>query len=278
MSTRKLTHEEFLNKLIRTNKNFVDGVFTVEGEYMGDAKPVLLKDKYGYCTSTPNNLYKGIKPNVSSAIDKNLYFAAMSKELHGDKYNYDNVLYTGYENKIEIVCLLHGSFIQTPHTHLDKSGCPECGRGVQSNTKINGDSFSFSTWISVAEKSKNFNKYKVYIVRLFDDDEDFIKIGRTFTKTSKRLCDIPYNFEVIKNWVFYNADQAFDVENEIKRKYKKYRYKPLKKFGGSCECYTKTIVTETDITETIGLDDLVYKILDYEFGPDFEHEDTVFSK
>jgi len=274
----EFTHQQFLDKLSRKNKHFVNGVFTVEGTYIDNTTPILLKDKYGYCKAKPSNLYTGTKIKISSAIDKNLYFAAMAKELHGDKYNYDNVSYIGYEDKVEIICPIHGSFFQKPHIHLDKSGCPACGRKIQSNTTINGNIFSLSTWISVAEKSKNFNKYKVYIVRLFNDDEDFIKIGRTFTKTSKRFYDIPYNFEVIKNWVFYNADQAFDVENEIKRKYKKYRYKPLKKFDGSCECYTKTIVTETDITETIGLDDLVYKILDYEFGPDFEHEDTVFSK
>jgi hypothetical protein len=248
------------------NKNFVDGLFTVEGEYDKDNTPILLKNKFGFCKSTPNNLYRGIRPDITSAIDKNLYFTNMSKSLHGDKYDYSKVLYTGNENKVEIVCPIHGSFFQSPHTHLDKSGCPECGKRAPLNTSEKTNTFTYAYWVNSAEKSKHFDKYKVYIVRIFDDNEDFVKIGRTFTNTDRRLKDIPYNYEIVKIWNFYHADQAFDIENEIKKKLKGYRYKPLKKFGGHCECYTTNVIFETDITETVGLPDLVHKIIEYEYG------------
>ena len=50
------------------------------------------------------------------------------KEVHGDKYDYRNVIYTKMINKVEIICHEHGSFYQTPHSHLKGQGCPECAK------------------------------------------------------------------------------------------------------------------------------------------------------
>ena len=206
----KYTHEQFLEKLYRTSENFRSGIFSVEGIYQGDSKPVLLKNKYGLCQIVPNNLYTGSKPNISSAINKSEYFANMAREKHGDRYDYSLVDYKTTEEKVAIICPTHGVFYQTPHTHLDRSGCTKCGRMTDANTKDKSNTFSLDGWINSAEKSKHFEVYKVYIVRLFDDNEDFIKIGRTFTKTRKRFEPIPYNAEEIKNWIFHNPNQAFD--------------------------------------------------------------------
>lgn len=46
--------------------------------------------------------------------------------VHGEKYKYDKVNYTGTHNKVKIKCLLHGYFDQTPLNHLQESGCPKC--------------------------------------------------------------------------------------------------------------------------------------------------------
>jgi len=54
-------------------------------------------------------------------------FLKNAKIKHGDKYDYSLIEYTNYNNKIKIICQIHGCFEQTPSTHLYKGGCPKCG-------------------------------------------------------------------------------------------------------------------------------------------------------
>lgn len=54
-------------------------------------------------------------------------FLAQAKAVHGDKYNYDKVVYKNIDSPVEIICKKHGSFMQTPYTHINqKAGCPIC--------------------------------------------------------------------------------------------------------------------------------------------------------
>jgi hypothetical protein len=50
------------------------------------------------------------------------------KEVHGERYDYSSVHYTGANNPVVIGCALHGTFEQTPHGHLKGKGCSLCGR------------------------------------------------------------------------------------------------------------------------------------------------------
>ena len=49
-------------------------------------------------------------------------------KIHGDKYDYSNVEYKNSITKIEIICKIHDSWLQTPSHHLTrKQGCKKCG-------------------------------------------------------------------------------------------------------------------------------------------------------
>ena len=49
--------------------------------------------------------------------------------IHGDKYDYSKTTYTGYSNKISVICLKHGEFKISIDSHVNKkSGCALCGR------------------------------------------------------------------------------------------------------------------------------------------------------
>lgn len=48
--------------------------------------------------------------------------------VHGDRYSYEKVKYKGYSKKIEITCKVHGSFFQTPASHLQGAGCSTCSQ------------------------------------------------------------------------------------------------------------------------------------------------------
>ena len=73
---------------------------------------------------------------------------------------------------------------------------------------------------------------------MYSDDEDFIKVGRTYLEISERFKHIPYKYDIL----YREVDSAHNVvrmENYFKSYFKKYKYKPFKSFGGQFECFTK---------------------------------------
>lgn len=55
-------------------------------------------------------------------------FIRRAKECHDGKYDYSLINYIDTKQKVEIVCPEHGSFWQTPDSHMRGTGCPKCGR------------------------------------------------------------------------------------------------------------------------------------------------------
>ena len=55
-------------------------------------------------------------------------FIAKAREVHGDKYDYSQSVYSGINNKVGIICPQHGMFLQKPSVHLMGCGCQECGK------------------------------------------------------------------------------------------------------------------------------------------------------
>lgn len=53
-------------------------------------------------------------------------FIRNSIKVHGGKYDYSRVVYNGNKESVEIICKEHGSFIQSPNSHLKGKGCPIC--------------------------------------------------------------------------------------------------------------------------------------------------------
>lgn len=56
----------------------------------------------------------------------NEQFVEKAKSIHGNKYDYSNTKYINSRTKIEIICPIHGLFIQKPNAHLNNNGCPKC--------------------------------------------------------------------------------------------------------------------------------------------------------
>lgn len=54
-------------------------------------------------------------------------FVDRARAIHGNKYDYSKVDYKRSDEKVEIICPVHGSFFQTPHSHIIlKQNCPKC--------------------------------------------------------------------------------------------------------------------------------------------------------
>lgn len=85
-------------------------------------------------------------------------FIKKAKEIHGNKYDYSKVVYTGCRNKVCIICPEHGEFWQVPYYHLAGNGCKKCfdekrrGKGrllttedfIRRSKVIHGEKYDYS--------------------------------------------------------------------------------------------------------------------------------------
>lgn len=171
----------------------------------------------------------------SQKINSKEQFIAKTKKVHGELYDYTNSNYINNSIKINILCKLHGEFLQRPNDHLQKRGCHVCAKENIGWTK--------SKW---KNKGKN-RKAKVYIIKCFNEKEEFIKIGRTFNTVKKRFaskCELPYKYEIIRTFESYDYDEIWDKEIFLHRKYKEYKYIPEIHFEGKSECFKINILKE----------------------------------
>lgn len=54
-------------------------------------------------------------------------FIAQARQIHGDKYSYDEVVYVNDSTKVIVTCPVHGNFLITPDRHIhSKQGCKKC--------------------------------------------------------------------------------------------------------------------------------------------------------
>jgi len=94
-------------------------------------------------------------------------FIEKLKLLHGDKYDYSKVIYSGIYEKILIICKEHGEFEQISNNHLRGAGCQLCyddrrGESIRNDTqqfieraiKIHGEKYNYSksNYISMDDK------------------------------------------------------------------------------------------------------------------------------
>ena len=157
-------------------------------------------------------------------------------DIWGDRFDYSELEYTGILNKHRIKCNLCGQyFIQDLNNHINfrKNGCPNCQ---------NERGWSRSQWINFC-KNKGTTDPLVYIVRLFNDNESFAKIGITSRTIHERISAIPYEYEVIKE-IKGSPRFVYDKENELHRKYVKNRYIPKLEFKGEGECFDESILAD----------------------------------
>lgn len=112
--------------------------------------------------SPPSHLKGGCNSCAIERVAKKLsyttdQFIEKAKEVHGDKYDYTNTVYTNSAKYVDISCNLHNSFKQLAGAHLAGYGCPTCGRskGIINKTRttdqfveraieVHGDRYNYS--------------------------------------------------------------------------------------------------------------------------------------
>lgn len=53
-------------------------------------------------------------------------FISQSKKVHGDRYDYSKVVYSGSKSLVSIICKVHGEFEQRAESHKSGNGCAQC--------------------------------------------------------------------------------------------------------------------------------------------------------
>ena len=139
---QKYTKEEIIQKAKETHGNKYD---YSKVEYTGmDNKIIIICKEHGEFKQIPDchiNRKNGCKKCALINNGKNKMITKeeiinKAKEMHGDKYDYSKVEYTGIYNKIIIICKEHGEFEQGANSHIRGSGCTECVKTIWTTEKF----------------------------------------------------------------------------------------------------------------------------------------------
>lgn len=180
------------------------------------------------------------KANVLSITNRKNAFIKNANTIHGNKYSYNDIEYVNNSHKINIFCLkCNAYFKQTPTAHLDGSGCQQCAI----NKRHEYFGWTKTHFINACIRNNN-GLGKLYIIKCFNQDEEFYKIGITSRSigvrfgTNKRM---PYKFTIIRE-IVDEPDKIFELEKHLHKLNKEFHYHPLIKFDGShFECFSKVL-------------------------------------
>lgn len=152
---RKLTTQEFIEKAKAIHGDRYDYSKT---EYVKATKPVIIGCRiHGDFQQLPHNHLRGKGGCVQCnkiegrrlGVDE---FISRAREIHGDLYDYSQVVYVNTKTPAKIVCPIHGVFEQRPEKHLEGHGCPFCIKNLKDTTEsfiakariVHGDFYDYS--------------------------------------------------------------------------------------------------------------------------------------
>lgn len=139
-------------------------------------------------------------------------------------------------SKLKCQCKICKQIFEVHYTNLLNSNFHKCfktnysasfGKATLNLTKDRIDLFSQTPAL-------------LYIIKAYDKEEYFYKIGITTKALEKRFKFFPYKYEIIKI-EFLSLYNAIKLEKQYHEKLKDYKYNPKKTFGGHTECFTKII-------------------------------------
>lgn len=75
-------------------------------------------------------------------------FVTRVQDIHGDKYDYTQVIYTGRKNQVKVICNLHGEF----YVFADKFSCPRCF--IEKSPIIHNDKYTYENFVYTKSRNK----------------------------------------------------------------------------------------------------------------------------
>lgn len=186
--------EDFIKnaKLIHGDKFNYDQV-----DYIGCNQLVkIICKEHGVFEQTPRNHLqkKGCRKcrvwNKKKTTDE---FIENARKIHGDKYDYSQVIYLGCEIPVIIICREHGPFEKIPGRHLCQGhGCSKCaGKNIttddfiERSKKHHGDKFDYSR--VVYKNSQSRVEIICQVHGLFTQIAASHMVGHDCAKCSRRI-------------------------------------------------------------------------------------------
>jgi hypothetical protein len=201
-------------------------------EYLGSEERILMLDSEGYKVfSTMYILDKGHSASIVSS--KNKYSLENIKKWiikNNKSFELLSKKYVSNHSQLSLKCLIDGHKWKASWASIQgHHGCPVCGHG-------GGDGF-----FNISRAKKNKDKWinidcSVYVINLYDEKENFYKIGITTQKLKRRFRQIPYNYNVL-NVIETNLYNAVLIESEMHDRNTSFSYDPKKDFAGKTECF-----------------------------------------
>lgn len=168
-------------------------------------------------------------PECAGNFTKPLEEKIKIMELTHGHYDYSLITTNfGSKDKLKITCKDHGVFEQTFSKHSSGQGCPKCA--------ISG--WSKSKYIEICKNNGGISS--LYVLKMFDSDEIFYKVGITKHDIDFRMSrrNGVYNYELIEI-IQSDASYIWDLEKKIHKLLYAFKYTPIKIFSGHTECFSK---------------------------------------
>ena len=208
-------------------------------------------------------MQRGVRLTTKTFIEK-------AKAVHGDYYDYINVIFSRTKDKVQLLCPKHGEFLQRADVHLEGHGCPKCSPFVKTSfndfcmrqNKIHNNFFSYieDSYNGLVPKmrincplhgefTKSPNNHLqgqgcpsckgrdllgLYLLRC--TDSGLTKIGVT-SSLVRRLKELPNTLEIV---YWKQNNKAFELEQMLHSKYSMLRQNHPKVFGGRTEFFRLT--------------------------------------
>lgn len=259
--------EEFIQK---SKKKFGDRLDYSKVDYKNNStKVIIICPEHGEFEVTPGNHLRSKTgcpkcsySNLSKQYQKSKeQFIKDARKIHGDKYDYSEVNYTGSFNEVIIICPIHGEFKQTPSCHLQSTGCPKCG--IEQRAK---DSTKTTEQFIIEAKKIHGNRYNYSKVNYINSKTDIEIIcsehgsfwknpnahlhGSGCPKCCKSYGELEIEQYLIDNNIKYITQYEIPIDTSINKtgiaqldfylpdynmiiEYNgEQHYKPIKRFGG----------------------------------------------
>ena len=122
---RGFTTNTFIERAIDRHGTLYDYTHVNYNGY--NTKINILCNKHGIFHQTPHKHLSGEGcPRCVGKHKTTEIFISEANIIHGNKFNYSEVVYNGNKTPIVIICREHGKFSQSPSSHLNGRGCPVC--------------------------------------------------------------------------------------------------------------------------------------------------------
>jgi len=238
-----------LDKDVREYWNYVKSYFTLDPAFLDYEifKKWLLTTnwKKGYKAHTVKRVF-----STSTVFTENRGlpykdFVTKSMINHKGVYSYPESYTDIVPKTTGVLCGIHGIFNAKLVEHAQgKQVCPLCYKDKMRQQVGN---YSYSEWEKQGKASKNFESFKVYVLKLLTENGVTFKVGKTFLAIDSRFnrSTLPYPYEAVE---YYEgpANLVSALEQELHSINKHYKSTPEKFFHGYNECFvTYTMPIDT---------------------------------